>query len=247
MSIVTRFVQLLQKWGNVGRENRRDVLSLCEPNPEAKLLDLGCGNGEFTLKVAERIGTGNVFGIDIVKDNVEQAKAKGIDCYQADLDGAKLPFEDESFDAVCANHIIEHVSDTDGFVKEVHRVLKPGGYAVISTPNLAAWHCIVFLLLGWQPHPAQVSDEDVAIGMRFYGATDTPSRKTGYPNHRRIFTFRTLKEFVEYHGLKVQKSMGSGMFPLPSPLARLTCTLDKRHATIVSVKACKNYSKGAGT
>ena len=239
MSIVTRFVQLLQKWSNLDREYRRDVLSLFEPNPEAKLLDLGCGNGEFTLKVAERIGTGNVFGIDIVKDNVEQAKAKGINCYQADLDGAKLPFEDESFDAVCANHIIEHLSDTDGFVKEVHRVLKPGGYAVISTPNLAAWHCILFLLLGWQPYQADVSDEVFWIG-RLYSEREEGMGGT-MPHHKRLFVLKALQKLLQYHGFRVEKDIGSGFPPFPPPLAKAACLIDKRHAFTIPIKVRKNY------
>ncbi|MFC1907642.1 class I SAM-dependent methyltransferase [Chloroflexota bacterium] len=155
MNIYTRFALLVEKYCNLDREYHRDVLSLFELSPQVELLDLGCGDGEYTLKVAEKIGTSDIFGIDVVKESVEQAKVRGINCYQADLDEAKFPFQDESFDAVCANQVIEHLSNTDGFIKEIHRLLKPGGYAVISTPNLAAWTSIVFLLLGWQ-NPIQL-------------------------------------------------------------------------------------------
>jgi 2-polyprenyl-3-methyl-5-hydroxy-6-metoxy-1,4-benzoquinol methylase len=62
--------------------------------------------------------------------------------------------------------MIEHLRDTDGFMIELQRVLKPGGIAVISTNNLASWHNIVALMLGAQPFPADVSS-NFAIGKLF--------------------------------------------------------------------------------
>ena len=242
--MLSRLIGLLQRWGDLDREYRRDVLSLFEPNSEATLLDVGCGDGEFTLKVAAKIGTSNVFGIDVVKENVEQAKARGIACYQADLDEGRFPFEAESFDAVCANQIIEHLSKTDAFVREVYRVLRPGGYAVISTPNLAALQCLVFLLFGWQPLPAHVSDESTRMGSPVRWSASEDERMPG-SHHRRVFTLRALKELLQHHGFDVEGGVASGFFPLPVPIARLVCALDKRHATNLAVKAHKSYPNGA--
>jgi methionine biosynthesis protein MetW len=244
MTLLSRLIGLLQRWGDLDREYRRDVLSLFEPNSEATLLDVGCGDGQFTLKVAARIGTSKVFGIDVVKENVEQAKARGIACYQADLDEARFPFEDESFDAVCANQIIEHLSKTDAFVKEVYRVLRPGGYAVISTPNLAALQCLIFLLLGWQPLPAHVSDETTTVGSPVRRSDCQDQRMPG-SHHRRVFTLRALEEFLKHHGFDVEGGVASGFFPLPASIARLVCAFDKRHATNLAVKAHKSYPNGA--
>lgn len=240
MSLLSRLIGLLQKWGNLDREYRRDVLSLFEPNSEVMLLDLGCGDGEFTIEVAEKIGTSKVFGIDVVKEDVEQAKVRGVICYQADLDEAGFPFEDESFDVVCANQIIEHLSKTDGFIREIRRVLKVGGYAVISTPNLAAWHCIAFLLIGWQPYQADVSDEVFWAG-RLHSQREESMRSTAH--HRRLFTLRALTQLVEYHGYTVCGSAGSGFPPFPARVARLASSVDKRHAFTITVKARKNHPK----
>jgi methionine biosynthesis protein MetW len=242
--LLSRLIGLLQRWGDLDREYRRDVLSLFEPNPEARLLDVGCGDGEFTLKVAEKIGTSNVFGIDVVKENVEQAEARAITCFQADLDEARFPFEDESFDVVCANQIIEHLSKTDAFAREIYRVLKHGGYGVISTPDLAAWHSIAALLIGFQPYSARVSDEAANIGTWHFAEVGLEERQHG-PQHRRNFTPRALKEFLQYHGFKIVKSAGSGYFPLPAPLARLACAVDKTRAVFVTVKVRKSYPNGA--
>lgn len=219
----------------VGSEYRRVILSLLEQNPDAKLLDLGCGNGEFALKVAERIGTREIYGIDIVEENIVKAKAKGIEVYQGDLND-RLPFETESFDVVHANQIIEHLCDTDTFIKEIHRVLRVGGYAIISTPNLASFHSVLFLLFGKQPFPATVRDE-VYAGIYSPGAKRINAEM---PAHRRIFTLGALKELLEYYGFKVEKTIGSGFYPLPAPLAKAICFIDKRHAVHITVKARRN-------
>lgn len=69
---------------------------------------------------------------------------------EADLD-APLPFEDGAFDLVVSNQVLEHLVDTDLFVSEIRRLLRPGGVAVVSTENLASWHNVAALVLGWQP------------------------------------------------------------------------------------------------
>ena len=69
-----------------------------------------------------------------------------------DLASGPLPFEDGAFGAVFAGEIIEHLVDTAGFLAELHRVLAPGGVAVITTPNLASFENRVRMLLGRYPN-----------------------------------------------------------------------------------------------
>ncbi|WP_405054601.1 class I SAM-dependent methyltransferase [Thermofilum sp.] len=57
---------------------------MLEPNPEAKLLDVGCGDGRNTLKYATKIGTRNIHGIEIVNEYVNMAQSKNIRVYTAD-------------------------------------------------------------------------------------------------------------------------------------------------------------------
>ena len=233
MGIFLSIVRLLGKWANIDREYRRDVLSFFDYNPAARLLDLGCGDGDFTLKVAGKIGTGIVFGLEGGKEYAAAAEKKGITCSQADLD-ANLPFEDNSFDVVCANQIIEHLSNTDGFLREIRRVLKPGGYAVIATPNLAAFHSIVFLLLGWQPHLADVSDAFFWAGRPH--TREEEGMAGNMPHHRRLFTPKALRELCQYHGLTVERSTVSGFRPLPAFFARAAVRIFKRYGDNITVK-----------
>jgi SAM-dependent methyltransferase len=214
-------------------DTRNIVLGLCDRNSDGRLLDCGCGDGGITMEVAQGIGAKEIWGIEITEANALKARERGIKVARADLN-RPLPFESESFDVVHGANVIEHLYDTDTFLKEVYRVLRLGGYFIVSTCNLAAFHNIFFLLLGRQPPPADVSDEFQV------GVWNAPVRITpGGPCHRRMFTFRALEELLECHRFKVEKSVGAGFYPLPIKLAKVMSRLDKRHSAYMTVKASK--------
>lgn len=236
MNIFISLVHLAQKLSNTDGEYRRDVLSFFKYAPGASLLDLGCGDGDFTLEVAAKIGTRHISGLEGGSENVVSAKEKGVTCLQGDLE-ARLPFEDNSFDVVCANQVIEHLSNTDGFIREIRRVLRPEGYAIISTPNLAACHSIIFLLIGWQPHLADVSDTFFWAGRPHTRAEEGLAESM--PHHRRIFVPGALKELLQYHNFKIERITGSGWRPAPAFLARVLARLFRSHADIITVSVTK--------
>ncbi|MBJ7518263.1 MAG: class I SAM-dependent methyltransferase [Solirubrobacteraceae bacterium] len=100
--------------------------------PDATLLDLGCGNAW----VAEHFP--NYTGIDGSPDAVKAAAEKGRTVILGDVD-QPLPFEDASFDAVIAKDLLEHVADPVAVVKEIGRVLRPGGLVFASSPDAQRW------------------------------------------------------------------------------------------------------------
>jgi SAM-dependent methyltransferase len=211
---------------------RQAELALFERNPDAVMLDCGCRDGEFTLKKAGKIGTKKIHGIEIVESNANKAREKEIEVYRRDLQQG-FPFKDETFDVVSVSQVIEHLSDTDGFLREVKRVLKKGGYAVIATPNLASWDSILLIMGGWQPGLANVSDE-VPAGVLRLGNKPIPADEG--PLHRRSFTARALRDLMEHHGFKIVRKRGAGFYPLPLLLDRMFASISPAHASYIVIK-----------
>lgn len=115
-----------------------------------RVLDVGCGDGFITTKIGEITGA-RMFGVDISKDALKAARKGGIDARLANLDKDSLPFDDGYFDAVFCGDVVEHVFDTERLLAEVRRVLKPGGFLVMSVPNIAAWYNRIIMAFGFMP------------------------------------------------------------------------------------------------
>ena len=107
-------------------ENKKAILKLIDQNKSARILDLGCGSGEFTIELGTTVGTEDIYGVDGAPELIKSARSKGIVACKSDLN-LPFPFKDETFMLVCANQVWEHLNNTDLFLKEVFRVLVGGG------------------------------------------------------------------------------------------------------------------------
>ncbi len=151
--------------------------------------------------------------------------------------------DDAAFDVVTALEVIEHLHLPDVFLKELRRILKPGAYAVVATENLASWHNIGALLLGWQPFSlAQFSETKAALGNPFgldRGEDWNPALK--YPSFRHclVLSYRGLKELFEAHGFVVERIAGAGYYPWPVFVARAFSACDPRHSAFLTFKLRK--------
>ena len=100
---------------------------------DARLLEVGCGMGTDLLQFAR--GGARCVGIDLTPRSIEISRHR-FRLYGAGgdfmiSDGERLPFHDESFDVVYSNGVLHHTPDTVGAIREVHRVLRPGGVAKV--------------------------------------------------------------------------------------------------------------------
>ena len=137
--------------------------------PGRKVLDLGCRDGALTSRYAQ----GNeVVGVDADREALAEAEKLGIETRWADLD-EPLPFEDASFDVVVAGELLEHLRDPGRLVREVLRVLRPGGTFVASVPNAYRLKNRLRFMLGRKP-------EDDPTHLQMFSAADVQHLLAGF-------------------------------------------------------------------
>jgi len=148
------------------------------------VLDVGCYEGSIGKQLIDQ---GNkVYGIEVNEEATKLAREKGLIVTTQDLE-SPFQFEDNMFDGVLAGEILEHILDTEFFLDEIKRILKPGGSLVISTPNVASFGRRIFLLLGKNPY--------------FEASFGFPKNATA--GHIRFYTKELLISFLEFKGFKV--------------------------------------------
>lgn len=114
------------------------VFALLEPYvaQAGRVLDLGAGEGYLARRVHDLI-TSKAYATrleacDLFPDNF---RVPGVPCHAINLHGG-LPLDDQSFDLAYSVEVLEHLEDQFMFFREVHRVLRPGGRFVLTTPNV---------------------------------------------------------------------------------------------------------------
>jgi demethylmenaquinone methyltransferase/2-methoxy-6-polyprenyl-1,4-benzoquinol methylase len=127
---------------------RKDTMKRMNVKPGSKALDVCCGTGDWTIALAEAVGpSGKVTGLDFSQNmlNVGIEKVKKLGLKQVNLihgNAMELPFPDNSFDYVTIGFGLRNVPDYLQVLKEMNRVLKPGGIAVCletSQPTLIGY------------------------------------------------------------------------------------------------------------
>ncbi len=146
-----------------------------------RILDIGCLDGTIGELFLAR--GSEVYGLDASRPAIEKAIARGVKAKLGNVE-EDFPFENGFFDAVFAGEIIEHVFDVDKMLSEMHRVLKPDGFVIVTTPNLAALGRRLMLLFNRNPH-IEISFKGNAAG------------------HIRYFVKAELFRIMRVHGFRV--------------------------------------------
>lgn len=110
--------------------------------PGMRLLDVGCGPGTITVGLARRVAPGRVVGIDAAAEVLEEARAHaaGVGVDNVEFHEASiydLPFRDGGFDVVYAHQFHQHLADPVASLREIRRVLSPGGLVAVRDADFA--------------------------------------------------------------------------------------------------------------
>src|SRR3989338_1139736 len=152
-------------------EELRRVIGVAEPYCQGNVLDLGCGEGTFTFHLNKLDKIKKITGTDISQIAISQAKKK-------------YP----GVDFIAMVELVEHILDIKQMLTEVNRVLKPGGYILITTTDFSLLKKVIIATFFW--------------GKYFYPTNP----------HIRFFTKSTLKDILDKTGFKVIKHKWNGSY-----------------------------------
>jgi methionine biosynthesis protein MetW len=108
---------------------------------QSKVLDLGCGDGEFLAQLRDSHSTQGL-GLEIDPDNITQALSRGIDVVEQNMDAGLGNFPDHSFDVVVMAHALQVLHYPDKVLDEMLRIGRRG---IVTFPNFAHWRCRLHL------------------------------------------------------------------------------------------------------
>ncbi len=135
---------------------------MCQLKKSHKVLEIGCGDGEFTKRLLT-LGcqiTATDITLKVVNKGKQAIKAKNIS-FMVD-DAEKMKFKDNSFDIVCGISILHHI-DTNKALRESYRVLKKGGQIFFTEPNYLNPHIYAGLHIGWLRQRMEFSPDETAL------------------------------------------------------------------------------------
>jgi len=220
---------------NAYNQNLKNIVLCLDKATDVSLCDLGCDDGEWTLKLGETIPTRHIFGVELIEERRRQADAKGINTISADLNG-RLPYEENCFDVIHTNQVIEHLTNVDMFLSEVYRTLKPGGYMIVSTENLASWHNIVALILGYMPFSlTNTTSKTAALGNPLAPHTNEEFWESATWHHKIVFTTKGLLHLLKLYGFNINAVLGAGYYPF----GNMFSTIDPYHCAFITIKVTK--------
>lgn len=140
------------------------VMELVLAESRGQVVELGAGDGTLAARLVR-----HGFEVRAVDRQTQNFLPAGIELDVADLNGP-LPYADGSFDGAVSTEVIEHLENPWAFLRELHRVVRPGGFVVLSSPNVeSAFVRAYFLLTGRLLNFMQVSYETIGHITPVYG------------------------------------------------------------------------------
>lgn len=163
----------------IQKKRMQCFIDFMKDKKSCRILDIGCQGGDLCHDLSQN--GHEAYGVDVVEKLIAQARSRYSQCYFECADCEKgLPFANNFFDIIWAGDIIEHIHFTDIFVNEMNRILKIGGFFVVSTPMHNRLKNLIISLCYFEKH-----------------------YNPEFP-HLRFYTLNSLKNVLEKRGFKIE-------------------------------------------
>lgn len=197
------FKSLLARFSGFHHNFRRveecsTLLSWLDPKPGEKILDVGCGDGFYTEKIARK--GAEVTGIDIRKKALIRARNRALSqkLHFLEMNAEELDFPENYFDKVISFCVIEHLQDDEKTLRQIARLLKPGGRLFISADSLS--------------NPGLKTEEKESHRRRYHV--------------NQFYNLEVVSSKLQQAGLKLERSRFVLSSPLALALSRFSWKLD---------------------
>jgi len=164
-----------------------------------KILDIGCGWGYDLTGLWEISKNIELYGIEIDDEKIAACQQKNIMIFKINCETDRIPVNDNFFDIIIINQVLEHTKEIFFICSEISRVLKKQGIFIIGVPNLASFHNRILLFFGYQPTCIEL------IGP-----------------HVRGFTVPSLEKFISRENyFFVKEIKGANFYPAPPQISKI--------------------------
>jgi SAM-dependent methyltransferase len=183
-----------------------------------KALDIASGVGVVGKRIKENCSV-QLLNNDICPKCLQTMQSIGLQTVSFDIDDNEknFPFDDGCFDAVIALATIEHLINTDHFIKEIHRIVRNNGYLFISAPNYSGLPYLLPFLMS---------------GRTFHDPMSEPSRYEFFA-HVRYFTYLTMLEYISSFGFVAD----TVYLPLPESGSRYLSLVRKSKMKAIMIRS----------
>jgi len=162
---------------------RKRFVDALPPNPSARLLEIGCGNGDTACYAKQSGKCGWSAGVELCHDAALAAANKMDHVLPGDIEQVDLPYPLLHFDVLILSEVLEHLRDPGAVLRKLRRYLAPGAWVLAGSPNVAHHSVVRMLARGrWDYTTAGILDE----------------------THLRWFTPETYRELFEQAGYRVE-------------------------------------------
>lgn len=166
--------------------HRPEVMALLPPlKPGLRVLEIGCGEGSFSVNIA---GASETWGIEPDRRSADIAKMRLLKVFTDTFDAVKADLPKGYFDLVVCNDVIEHMTDHDAFLSSIQDHMAPDAFLVGSVPNVRFYGNLFNLVVGrdWHYQNSGILDR----------------------THFRFFTMRSVRRSLEDAGFTVRRLEG---------------------------------------